>query len=426
MTRPPQAPEPVRTHPGPLAADVLRRGLASPGVVAFCRDLVRIPSPSGSEEAAARRVVEEMRLLGFDEAGIDGTGNAVGIIRSRHPGRRGRCLLMNSHLDVVDPGDPAAWSRDPWSGEIAGGRLHGRGASDAKSAVAAQVHAGGSLRVLRDEGAVELRHDVVVSAVVQEEVGGLGTAGLLGDGLRPAAAIVGEPSLGHLAFGHRGRVETEIRFLGVAGHASRPDLALNPHPSAARFVLRLPELPHAEAPRLGRSTCAVTQVRALPASVNVIPDDVRLTLDWRNVPAETPEAVRALLEEAARASAEPGVGVRAAIPEVPTRSWTGVERVLQRVSLPFATDPEGVPFRAALATLRSGLGGEPEAMAWDFASDGGWLERAGATCVGYGPGDLACMHVRDESVSVELLERAVMGNVLLVVSLDESLAREAA
>lgn len=411
---------------GPLAGALLRRELPGAGAVAFCADLVRIPSPSGHEEAAVRRCVEEMLQLGFDEAHVDAAGNAVGIVRSRHRERRERCLLLNSHLDVVDTGDTAAWTFGPHSAEIVDGRLFGRGASDAKSCVAAQVHAAAMLCVLRDEGVAELRHDVVVSAVVQEEVGGLGTAALLDAGLRPAGAIVGEPSLGDLAFGHRGRVETEVRWLGVAGHASRPDLAHSPHPSAARFVLALSELPHDEAPRIGRSTAAITQASTLPSSVNVIPEELRLIIDWRNVPSELPARVLTMLAELAERCADPGIRAEARIPEVDTRSWTGVNRTLQRVSRPFSTDPEGEPLIAALATLRSGLGRNIEAVAWDFASDGGWLEAAGATCLGYGPGDLACMHVRDESVSVALIEEAVMGNVLLLCSLDESLCRAGA
>ena len=115
------------------AADVLRRPLRSRGGVAgLCSDLVRIPSPSGGEELAVRRVVEEMKDLGFDEAHVDATGNAVGIVRaSGSARRRERCLLLNSHLDVVDPGDPAAWTRGPYSADVHEGRLFGRGSSDA-------------------------------------------------------------------------------------------------------------------------------------------------------------------------------------------------------------------------------------------------------------------------------------------------------
>ena len=408
----------------PRAADVLRRDLSPEGgVAAFCADLVRLPSPSGDEERVVRRVIAQMQALQLDEASVDATGNAVGLVRSRHARRSGRCLVLNSHVDHVDPGDPSAWTDGPFSASVRDGRLYGRGATDAKSCVAAQVHAAGLLRVLRDEGVVDLRHDVVVTAVVQEEVGGLGTAGLLESGLDAAGAIIGEPSEGHLAFGHRGRVEAEVSFRGRAGHASRPDLACSPHPSAARLVLGLPRLAHDEAPRIGRSTAAITQVRALPGGANVIPEELRLTVDWRNVPSEPASLVTQRVESLATECAEPGVAVGVRVPRLQMTSWTGAERLLERVSRPFGTDPEGEIFAHALSTLASGLGGDVRAIPWDFASDGGWLEAAGARVLGYGPGDMSCMHARDESVSLELLERAVMGNLLLLLSLDETLSR---
>lgn len=40
----------------------------------FARDLIRLPSPPGGEEAVARRVLKEVEVLGFSEARIDGAG----------------------------------------------------------------------------------------------------------------------------------------------------------------------------------------------------------------------------------------------------------------------------------------------------------------------------------------------------------------
>src|SRR5688500_2994265 len=49
----------------------------------------------------------------------------------------GRSMAINGHVDVVPVGDTSAWSHDPWAGEVAGGRLWGRGATDMKGGVAA-------------------------------------------------------------------------------------------------------------------------------------------------------------------------------------------------------------------------------------------------------------------------------------------------
>ena len=405
----------------PAALDAARataaRAAVREPVLAFCRDLVRIPSPSGDEERAAARVAEEMRRLGFDHVEIDPSGNAIGILEADAVDRLPGAVLLDAHLDHVDAGDAAAWSHPPFDGDVSEGRLWGRGATDTKSSVAAQVHA---VALLREAGAswgLTRRRDMVVAAVVQEEVGGLGTAGLLASGLRFSAALVGEPSEGALAFAHRGRVELEVSFHGRAAHASRPDWGVNPHASLARFVLALGDLAHERHPDLGLSSVAPTLVSATPQSPNVIPARVTLTLDWRHVPSERPEEVALRVAELASRHAEPGVRAEVTIPTVELRSWSGWTRSMRRVSNAFGTEPGAPHVGACMGALEAALGRRPAVMTWDFASDAGWLAGAGIPCAGYGPGDVRAMHVADESVSVELLAEAVVGNASMAIAL---------
>jgi acetylornithine deacetylase len=82
---------------------------------------------------------------------------------------RGKSLLLNGHIDTVPAGN-AAWSRDPWSGHFAKGRVQGLGSFDMKgglvanAAVLCALHAAG----LRTGG------DVLFESVVDEEWGGGG------------------------------------------------------------------------------------------------------------------------------------------------------------------------------------------------------------------------------------------------------------
>ena len=63
----------------------------------------------------------------------------------------GRHLVLNGHLDVFPVGDRAAWARDPWSGEIADGRMHGRGTVDMKCGTTALLFVFAYLYRLRAE-----------------------------------------------------------------------------------------------------------------------------------------------------------------------------------------------------------------------------------------------------------------------------------
>lgn len=158
-------------HPEALAADAAA--------------LVKVPSVTGDERAvmdafaalAARRGLDA-RLVEHDLAAVRADPGWPGeeAVRSElvgavavAAGGDGPRLCLNGHLDVVDPGTEP-WARDPWSGDLDGGALHGRGAADMKGAVAAALHAAAAIAAAGGAAG-----DVVVQAVASEEDGGLGT-----------------------------------------------------------------------------------------------------------------------------------------------------------------------------------------------------------------------------------------------------------
>src|SRR5688572_7942394 len=84
--------------------------------VDFTRRLIQTPSMSFEEAAIARVIAEKMRRLGFDEVWLDEMENVCGRIYGRD--RSLPALVLNSHTDHVDPGDPSLWPVPPYSGEI--------------------------------------------------------------------------------------------------------------------------------------------------------------------------------------------------------------------------------------------------------------------------------------------------------------------
>src|SRR6185503_18288852 len=108
-------------------------------------DLVRIPSVTGDERAAAELVAARADAAGLaaglhahdltrlrahpdhpgEEAGRTELWGATATLPGSVPGR----LALNGHIDVVGPGNEP-WARDPFSGALADGRLYGRGSVD--------------------------------------------------------------------------------------------------------------------------------------------------------------------------------------------------------------------------------------------------------------------------------------------------------
>src|SRR5437764_655948 len=200
-------------------------------LIETARALVRIPTeshpPTGDEEAGQRFVRARLEELGAEVEWF--TPDDVPALRA-HPayfptinGRQrpfanrpdvvgtvrgsggGRSALFSTHVDTVPAG--SGWVEGtPFGGEVKDGRLYGRGSYDTKCALASHLFA---VRCLREQGA-DLRGDVIVESVVDEEYGG--SRGEAFDRARRARTqreLHADPDTA----GHRPELIPTIRFL---------------------------------------------------------------------------------------------------------------------------------------------------------------------------------------------------------------------
>ncbi len=368
--------------------------------VDFLRRLVRTPSLPGEEREIAELVTAEMRALGFDEVRADEAGNVIGLIRGSGGAPP---IQFNTHLDHVDVGDIARWPHPPFGGEIHDGRLWGRGAVDIKGPLAAQVYGVAPLLERRPPG------DVYVTCVVQEEIGGVGARHLAGHLVTPVV-IVGEPSSNTVRRGHRGRTELLVHLIGCSVHASVPERGINPLTSLGRFLVALESAERGEHPELGRSSIAPTLLSTDQTSANVIPREVWLACDWRNVPGETGADALAALRAVLAASLGEGAEGAVTIPEFERRAYTGL-RMRIPAENPACLLPLDHPAVVAASRVIDEITGEQRPVGiWEFATDGGHYAAAGMSPVGFGPGDPYLAHTVDEQIEIAELEQALAIN----------------
>lgn len=378
--------------------------------VDFLQRLIRTPGLPGEEAETAALVRDEMESLGYDEVSVDEAGSVVGLVRGEG---RGPSVMLNTHLDHVDVGDPERWPHPPFGGEIAEGRVWGRGAVDIKGPLAAQVH--GAARLLAEGERPPF--DVYVSAVVQEEIGGLG-ARHLAERLATDLVVIGEPSSNELRRGHRGRTELRVHATGRSVHASVPERGVNPLYVVAGFLERLPAVTLPEDPELGPTSVAPTLIRTDQVSRNVVPGEVWLTLDVRTGPDTTPDVLRSLLAPALEeaVSAVPGASAEILVPAVEHTTWTGLVREVPAVNPSWVRAADDPAVTTAGDVLERALGSRPTLGLWKFATDGGHFVAHGSTVIGVGPGDETLAHTVRESIELSELERAL--------DIYEALARE--
>jgi len=350
-------------------------------VVKTAARLLRAESPSGGEAPAARVLIEEAEALGF-EPELDEAGNVEFVI-----GAGEHEVLLTGHMDVVPAGDAGEWPHPPFAGQVVEGELWGRGAVDMKGALAAMLGAMKKLAASPPPGRVRFL------AVVQEEVGGLGSR-YAAERLQADVALLGEPSSLKLMRGHRGRLEIWADYEGKLAHAARAELGLNPLPEMGRFLAALEAFETASHPDLGEASCTPTFAGSQPQATNVVPGLAQVCIDYRFVPGEDPEAI---VERMRLLAGDASV-------YVPTseRQSGEVKMSYPMVFPPYLVEDDHPLVQAALREL-----GQQEAGIWWFTTDAPYLASSGAVVLGLGPGDPELAHTTRERVATSELEAAV-------------------
>ena len=271
---------------------------------ALLQDLVRCPSVTPQEGGALQLL---RRVLG--DAGFD-----VDIVRFAAPntpdvdnlfakiGSGAPHFAFAGHADVVPPGDADKWRFDPFAGEIADGKIWGRGTADMKGGVAAFATA--ALSFLKKHGTPK---GTISFLITGDEEGPAinGTVKLLewakAHGEVFDHCIVGEPTnpnaLGDMIkIGRRGSLTGRLTVHGKQGHVGYPHLAENPIPAMLRLLGALKAKPldngtsHFDA-----SNLEVTTVDTGNPATNVIPGEVRAVFNIRFNDLWTPESLAAEL-----------------------------------------------------------------------------------------------------------------------------------
>jgi succinyl-diaminopimelate desuccinylase len=289
--------------------------------VALTRDLIRCPSVTPAEGGALAFLESVLRAAGFtvhrmtfSEPGTEDVENLYARL-----GTQGPHLMFAGHTDVVPPGDENAWTHPPFSGDVDGPILYGRGAVDMKGGIACAVaavldHIAQHGNKPREDGTGSISFLITGD---EESIAVNGTPKLLKwaaeRGEKFDHCILGEPSnqreLGDtIKIGRRGSLNGTLTVTGRQGHVAYPDRADNP----IRGILRLIEALQAEPLDRGNanfqpSHLEFTSVDVGNKTVNVIPGEARAMFNIRYNDCHTQHSLKALVEERARKAAGNGV-----------------------------------------------------------------------------------------------------------------------
>lgn len=368
----------VSSKPNLPLADFIADYLDRPGV-----KLERHPSPDGTK------------------------ANLIVRVGPEHEDRDDRAgLALSGHMDVVPAGEPG-WESDPFTLTDGGDRWIARGACDMKGFVALAVNL--AAEAARPDALARMTAPLALVLTYDEEVGTLGARWLAEDfqglGTLPRAMIVGEPTSLAVVGLHKGHLKMRATFSGKSAHSGYPHLGANAIVPAGRAIVALAELSSmleregapsgARFPDVPFAAINVGTVHG-GSAINVVPDSCILEIGVRTMPGLESDALAPRVE--------------AAIASVVLPAGVTVRTEVLSDSPPMRLSPE-----APIHRLLSKLTGQEGMRSVGFATDAGWLARAGFDCAVFGPGTIEVAHKPNEWIpkaeyakAREIVERAIV------------------
>lgn len=385
-------------------------------IIEILRSLVRIPSVTGNEGAVQDLIEQEFLRRGltvdrwearreeiapfFDHVGeqerYDGRPNLVGV---RAGVGAGRSILLNSHIDTVENGDPTLWTHDPLAGDVVGDLLYGRGSCDMKGGLTSFLGALDALEVC----GVRLRGDVNVNTTVGEEDGGLGALATVLRGHRADAVLITEPTRLALVPAQGGSLVFRLTIPGRAAHGAMRDEGVS---AVEKFIPVFQDLltfEHERNQSLSHPLYAGV-ANKIPISVGIVragvwPSTVpeSLVAEGRAglLPGEAVDGFQQAMSERVRAAADRDPWLRE---HPPALEWFSGQFAP-------AETPVDAPISQAIRRAHERVTGKPPKIEGvTYGADMRLFSMFGQMpCVMYGAGDVAVAHQVDEHISIDEL-----------------------
>lgn len=369
---------------------------------------------SGQEEKAQLHLKEYLESMGLKTKLSIPTYERISKFKEYSPGHSykerpnlvaelkgcggGRSLILNGHIDTMQPAYRESWTHDPYAADIVDDVMYGVGACDMKAGVCAMIFALKAVSIY-----TKLKGDVTIQSVVDEEGGGNGTLDLVAQGLKADGAIITEPTSLQVQPASRGVLLAEVAVKGKAIHACLKWEGVNAIDKALIIKRAMDELEQKwlaqkTHPTLPRPTVTLGKIEGGVAG-SAVPGECHMYFDIKYLPTEydlygkkkniQSEMIKnEVLETIARACA--------------SDEWLSAHKpkvTFYQHCEPHEVD-ESFPLVDILMQNMKFINGEATLSGFPAGCDARHLGAVGIPAIVFGPGELRHAHSVDEQVRI--------------------------
>lgn len=360
-------------------------------LIKLTQDLIRANStnPPGREKEVVDILKKNLESLGLQVKLIELADGRPNILAT-WKGKGNKKLVLEGHSDTV-PVAVSKWKHGPFSGDIEGNKIYGRGATDMKGGLASIVSA---IESLKSSG-WSPKGELSFLVTCDEEMGDSESIGMrhMAKQTKADLLVVVDTTDFMIVTAEKGALWVEFTAQGKEAHGSTPWKGINAIEKLGKFLISLNqlELPK-EYPGLGKSTVSINTISG-GVKTNIVPGIAKATVDIRIVPGmkkeEVFKAIDVLIAKMKKVDSDLKIEYKEVIYVRPTEfnKETKYIEILKQ-------------------SFKEVTGKEAELKGEHGSTGAGIFVDAGIPTMVFGPGKPELCHIANEYVEIEDLEKS--------------------
>ncbi|MCX7940519.1 MAG: M20/M25/M40 family metallo-hydrolase [Endomicrobia bacterium] len=350
-------------------------------IIKFLSQVIKIKSYSSQEEKLVTSILHFLRTkLNTKKLYVKRIKNNIIILLPKSNCSQKVNILFDAHIDTVPVENINKWKYPPFSGKVVDDKIYGRGATDTKASLAALVF---TIKFLTE---INYNNQPIAFSLSsnEEDSSGKGITEIM-NYVKPRYCVICEPSDLKIVYGHKGKWCVKLTFYGKPAHSSSPQNGINAiylaYPLIKKIIHTKPQ--QFKNTILGKPTYTITYIESKTNSLNSLPYECSVYIDYRSVIGETEESIKSWI----------------------LKSLEGTNIKFDPVHRFFAAwvlNKTHKLFTIAKNVYKHCFGKKPEPILWQFCTNGSvTMVDFKIPTIGFGPGSPYLAHQDNEYVKIE-------------------------
>lgn len=364
-------------------------------IVNFLSEIVKIKSYSSNEEKLVDFIIGYLSKQKLsNNSKVKRIKNNIILLYNFNNSSKAK-ILYDAHIDTVPAEELNNWKYSPFSGKYIKDKIYGRGSCDDKGSVASLVFC----FLFLNKFQIKTEPIVFSLSSNEENSSGKGIEEVL-KYIKPKYCIICEPSDLKIIYGHKGKWSIKLKFYGKSAHSSAPHLGKNAIYSIYPIIKNIIENENKNFTKspLGKPTYTITYIESKTNSLNSIPHECSVYIDYRSVLGETEKSIKNFL-----------------LKNVKEKNYELIPQ--HKFFKAWILDKRDNLLKVAKEIYKICFNKEAKPLLWQFCTNGSiTMAEYKIPTIGFGPGSPFLAHQDNEYIKISDILKAIKFYTLVAIN----------